>query len=89
MRPSLSKKLTITLPPALIEQIDRLALHDFASRSDIIRLAVLKYVREPQNKIIADPDSVAIAKMYEDIKGDHPYLDPNDAELIKFIYEQR
>ena len=85
----LSQRLTLSLPTALLEQIDRLAVHDYVGRSDIVRQALLKYIREPQNDLIANPDSVVIAKMYDYVKADHPYLDPSDVELIKFLHDQK
>lgn len=89
MSDSSSQKVTITLPAGLLKQVDRLAEHEYGNRSSVIRTALLQLVREPHNKLIADPDSVAIAKMYQELKSRHPYLDPNDTKLIQFLYEQK
>jgi len=43
-----SKIVSITLPQDLLAKIDGLAYRDYASRSDIIRQATLKYIREVQ-----------------------------------------
>jgi metal-responsive CopG/Arc/MetJ family transcriptional regulator len=89
MSSSHSQRINITLPAGLLKQVDRLVEHDYGNRSTIIRNALLEYVRQPNHKLIADPDSVNIAKMYQELKAEHEYLDPADAELIQFLYQQR
>lgn len=84
-----SQRITISLPAGLLQQVDRLADHSYGNRSIVIRNALLEFVRQPGNKLIADPDSVNIAKMHQELKAQHPYLNPDDAELIQFLYEQR
>lgn len=84
-----SQKLTISLPKGLVKKLDRLAKYDYVGRSQVIHAALLQYMRDPQNQLIAEPDSVSIAKLFEYIKDDHPYLDPTDKELIQFLYEQK
>ncbi len=84
-----SRKVTITLPEVLLNQVDRLAQHDYGNRSSVIRMALLQFVRQPSNKLVADPDSVAVAKLYQQLKAEHPHLDPDDATLIRFLYEQK
>jgi metal-responsive CopG/Arc/MetJ family transcriptional regulator len=85
----MNKKLTITLPSEMIRQIDNLVKYNLSNRSSVIRQAVWQYVRDPQYEIIANPDAVAVSKMYDYIKDDHPYLDPSDADLIKFLYDYK
>lgn len=89
MSSSHSQRINITLPPGLLKQVDRLVEHNYGNRSTIIRNALLDYVRQPSNKLIANPNSVNIAKLYRELKAEHPYLNPDDAELIQFLYEQR
>jgi hypothetical protein len=55
----------------------------------VIRAALLEFIRQPRNKLVADPDSVAIAKRYQELKAEHPFLNPDDSELIQFLYDQK
>jgi predicted DNA-binding protein len=89
MSEPLSQKISICLSTKLLQKIDNLAEYSYANRSDIIRQALVTYVHDPSNVLIADPNAVVMQKAYEYIKDDHPYLDPNDFELIQFIYEQK
>ncbi len=85
----LSQKVTITLPATLLAKLDKLAAYGYASRTDIIRQAVVQLIHEPQNELIVSPDTVVTGKMYDYIKTDHPYLDPDDTVLIRFLYKQK
>lgn len=40
-----SKPINITIPVGLLKQVDELAKHDYTSRSDIIRQALLAKIR--------------------------------------------
>jgi metal-responsive CopG/Arc/MetJ family transcriptional regulator len=84
-----TKKITITLPTQLIKQLDNLVLHDLSNRSAVIRQALWEYIRQPQNEIVANPESIPIKRMLEAIEEDFPDMDPNDHELIKFFYKQK
>lgn len=52
-------RLNLSLPQGLIDMVDKAAAKDFTSRSDIIRMAVLWYLR-PQGRDLdqADPDAI-------------------------------
>jgi len=84
-----SQKITVTLPRQLLKQLDNVALHDFASRSDVIRIALLDYLSQPTRQVIADPEAVAVDKMYERIKKDYPFINPHDKGLVRFYYEMK
>jgi metal-responsive CopG/Arc/MetJ family transcriptional regulator len=73
-------RINLSLPEGLIRMIDDAADKDFTSRSDIIRVAVLWYLR-PQGRDLADTDQdeilrtlqhrklrVAVNKMAEDVR---------------------
>lgn len=83
----LSQKITIALPTELFIQVERLAAYTYSRPGTIIRQAVSEYVRDPQRAVIADPESGQVEKMYEYIKDSHPYLDPQDAVLIRLLYD--
>ena len=55
MNLDLSQRISITIDPDTIAKLDKLADYLKASRSGIVRLAILRYVREPANEIITDP----------------------------------
>ena len=82
-------RTTFVIPKHLLQQIDNLVNHTLSSRSDIIRLALLEYVCKPEHKLIANPDKVAVEKAYKYIQEDHPYLNPNDTEMIMLLSEQK
>jgi len=54
-----SLRITITIPDGLLDIIDKAADQDYTTRSDIIRLAVLWYLR-PQGRDFTqvDPDEI-------------------------------
>lgn len=54
-------RLTISLPQGLLELVDQAAKADFTTRSDIIRIALLWYLR-PQGRDLAETDPEAIFK---------------------------
>lgn len=51
--------MNISMPPGLVKLIDEAAEQDFTTRSDVIRMAVLWYLR-PQGRELnqADPDVI-------------------------------
>ncbi len=61
----IGKKVYINLSAALLQQVDDLAKHDYISRSALIRMAVLEYVRKPDN---AAKLTVPPAKPVEDVE---------------------
>jgi metal-responsive CopG/Arc/MetJ family transcriptional regulator len=81
--------INVRLSWVLVRQIDNLARHFYTTRSDIIRRAVIRYVRDKDNATFANPNSEMIARAYEYIKDDHPYVNPSDTELIMFIAERK
>lgn len=42
-----TKAFNISLPEELVEQLDKIAERDYTSRSDVIRRAVLREIRQP------------------------------------------
>lgn len=56
---SRSDQISISMHPGLIKMVDAAAEHDFTTRSDIIRTALLWYLR-PQGRDLdqADPDVI-------------------------------
>ncbi len=75
-------RITISLPPALIEQLDTLAKTDYAKRSTVIRLALLEYLRNRQTADdFAQPTETVIEKMHHEFPG----TPPNDIELLQFM----
>lgn len=89
MHQSQSQRITITLPAVLVQQVDRLADYEFGSRSDVIRQAIVKMMREPQNELIANPDVVVTEKLYQYIKAEHPYLGADGTTYIRLLYNQK
>lgn len=72
-------RVNLNLPGGLLDMVDKAAAKDFTTRSDIIRMSVLWYLR-PQGRDLdqSDPDTiyktlqhrqarVAIKKMIEDM----------------------
>ncbi|HEX4774803.1 MAG TPA: ribbon-helix-helix domain-containing protein [Candidatus Saccharimonadales bacterium] len=86
---SYTRKITITIPAELLEQLDRPVRHELSTRSGVIRQAVWDYAHKPQNEVIANPDRLPIDHMFKAVEDDYPGLDPNNAALIKFFYEQK
>lgn len=82
-------RITIALPAELLQQVDRLASKDLTNRSVKIRQAIAEYVSKPQNIAVAKPNSIKHAAMYNLVKIDNPHIDPNDIDLIKFLYDTK
>lgn len=82
-----SQRVTVSLPKTLVIQIDRLAKHQFGRRSSVVRGALQRYVQLPENEFIANPNHRALMQQYEELKADHPYLSPQDHQLITILYD--
>ena len=81
------RRICITIPPEMLRELDKLCDHYFTNRSSLIRRALAKLMDEPTNKAIINPENQVTALKYEIIKGEHPYLDPNDGAMIKMLYD--
>lgn len=57
MKSNQSQTVNITIPKALLKQVDELAERDYTSRSDIIRQALLNKVRSEKLDEWGDPVS--------------------------------
>jgi metal-responsive CopG/Arc/MetJ family transcriptional regulator len=86
---SASHKITITLPAELLKKVDLWGEHELASRSDVVRMALLAYLREPHRMVVTKPDNGALDKMYEQIKEYYPYLSRHDEEMVVFLYKEK
>lgn len=84
-----SRKITITLPDELIDKLDLWGKHVYASKSDVIRMALVEYLHQPQRLLITVPQKEALDKMYEQLKEFYPYLPRQDEEMIKLLYDQK
>lgn len=62
--PNKTRRLTISLSEGLIDMVDKAAREDFTTRSDIIRVALLWYLR-PQGRELAQTDPDTILKMLQ------------------------
>ena len=71
-------RINLTSPRGLLEEVDKAAAQDYASRSDIIRQSLLWYLR-PQGRDLASTDPDQIVKAINQRKG--------RAELRKFLKE--
>jgi hypothetical protein len=84
-----SPRVNVRISWVLLRQVDNLARHHRTSRSDIVRRAILRYVRDKDNALFANPNSVMIAKAYEYIKEDYPYVQPYESDFILFLAERK
>jgi hypothetical protein len=77
-----SKRVNLTISMALLKRVDMLASRDYASRSDIIRLALLEYIRRPENELpqAGDPD-------LKRVQAAHPEIPPDDIALLKLLQD--
>jgi len=48
-------KITLTIPEQLLQEVDLAAEHDYTTRSDLIRVALLEYLRLP-GRLTGEPD---------------------------------
>jgi metal-responsive CopG/Arc/MetJ family transcriptional regulator len=59
----ISKRVLVSLPPALLAAVDRQAKADFVSRSELMRRALLEYLRPidsqaNEEELYTDPEEV-------------------------------
>lgn len=69
------KKVYVNLSATLLQQVDDLAKRDLMSRSALVRMALLEYVRKPGNaaKLQAEPgEDVELRLFLENYKKAHP-----------------
>jgi hypothetical protein len=89
---SIVKKISIALQPGLLKQVDALAKYDYTTRSDIIRQALLQYIRtlaKPPPSVPDKLEKTAPAKEdFTTILTKYPYVSPDDAALLKFLQQQ-
>jgi Arc/MetJ-type ribon-helix-helix transcriptional regulator len=81
-----SQTVNITIPQALLKQVDALAKRDFTSRSDIIRQALLARVRTPLLDEWGDPVSENWQKVID--LREHGYPDGISADKVIAILEK-
>ncbi len=84
-----SQRITITLPGQIVKEMDLWGRHVYASRSDVIRMALLNYLRQPERLVVTEPQKEALDKMFEQIKEFYPYLRRHDEEMVKFLYDEK
>ena len=76
MHPSLeSKKIHLTIDANLLALVDTLARRDYTTRSDILRMALLEYVRKPDNTDrpqAAPGEDAELQKFLADYHKAHP-----------------
>jgi metal-responsive CopG/Arc/MetJ family transcriptional regulator len=85
-----SKTISLTLPQELLARIDRLAERELATRSDIIRQATIKYVREEGiNKVEINETPKAepteLARDMQKLSEKYPFVHPDDHQLLEFL----
>ena len=61
-------RIMISMPASLLDMVDKAAKEDFTTRSDIIRMAVLWYLR-PQGRDLAQTDPDIILKTLQHRKA--------------------
>lgn len=87
MARKLANKVTITIPADLLVLTDETADKEMTSRSDIIRLALLEYLRshagEQSLSLLqqSGPTEVQLNKMRQDF----PNVATDDIELLQFL----
>jgi hypothetical protein len=57
-------RIMISIPDGLLDMVDKAAAEDYTTRSDIIRMAILWYLR-PQGRDLAQTDPDVILKTLE------------------------
>lgn len=85
-----SAKISITIPTELLDELEELAKHNYASRSGIIRLALLEYIRKPENDV---KEIKRIRKVRQELnqqeldrlRAAHPEIPPDDIQLLKVL----
>ena len=73
-----TKRILLTISTELLKQVDDVAARDYASRSGVIRLALLEYLRKPENidkrAAVGAGRDVALERFLEDFKKENPEL---------------
>lgn len=65
-----SQTINITVPKALLKQVDALAKRDYTSRSDIIRQALLDKIRRPATQDeFGDEGTWSVVADFRDLPG--------------------
>lgn len=72
MKSTQSQTVNITIPKALLKQVDALAKRDYTSRSDVIRQALLQRIRQPKLDEWGDPVSENWQKIIDFRDKAHP-----------------
>lgn len=79
-----SQTVNLTIPSALLKQVDALAKRDYTSRSDIIRQALLDKVRKTGLDEWGDPVSENWQKVIDFREHGYPEGIPSD-EVIQIL----
>jgi Arc/MetJ-type ribon-helix-helix transcriptional regulator len=93
-----SRKINISLDEKLLRYIEELAVRDFANRSDIIRQAIVEYIRKSENKVQisertenlpTESSEESVMKLSEEaldkLRQEFSYVRPDDIELLQFL----
>lgn len=89
-------RINLNLDEELLKQIKDLAIRDYLTRSELIRQAILEYIRKPGNYIekthnnelaqdeLDNKDELSQDKL-ETIRQEFSMVPPNDVELLQFL----
>jgi Arc/MetJ-type ribon-helix-helix transcriptional regulator len=93
-----SVKVNISLDEKLLRLVDSLAKYGFASRSEVMRQALVEFIRrvdrlEYDRQFTAPPEKRAEYKEpkltpdeLDQVQKEHPYVRPNDIELLEVLF---
>ncbi len=81
-----SVRINLTIPKGLLDTVDKAALIDYTSRSDIIRVALLQYIRERSD---LQPRPKELTPEEKEVLEKHPYIDPSDHAMIELILQNK
>ncbi|PIZ63197.1 hypothetical protein COY17_01080 [Candidatus Saccharibacteria bacterium CG_4_10_14_0_2_um_filter_52_9] len=83
----LASKVTITVPADLLELTDEAVDKEMTSRSDIIRLALLDYLRShpSEQPLSLLRQSGPTEDQLNRMRQDFPNVAPDDIELLQFL----
>jgi metal-responsive CopG/Arc/MetJ family transcriptional regulator len=95
------KTISLIVPHDLLAQIDSLAKQNFASRSDIIRRAAIKFINDSglRQEEVSDAHLAKVPEQrrenkkgesqaeydYEALAKKYPYVQVGDRELLRFL----
>lgn len=68
----------------MLEQVEYLARRDYTTRSGILRTALVEYMKLPGNS-----KSAKNTQDFSEIMAEHPYVNPNDTELLQFFKDMK